>query len=74
MTLQEYLDSPGAMTATALAKAMNVTPGRISQLKTMGNWSPEMALAAEEATGGLIDAARLHPVIAKARQPREAAE
>lgn len=68
MTLTQYLAEPGAMTARALAKAMGVTPGRISQLKSRGNWSPELALAAELATGGKLDAALLHPTIAMARQ------
>jgi hypothetical protein len=74
MTLEQYLARPDSMTATALAKAINVTPARISQLKKKGDWSPELAIAAERATGGVLDAGSLNRLIAEARKPVPSAD
>lgn len=56
------------MSLTALAKAVGVSKGRISQLRDSLDWPPELALKVEDATGGDVSASDICPVIAKARQ------
>ncbi len=72
MTLSEYLARPKAPTLTALAKLMNVTPGRLSQLRHSKEWPAEIALEAEKHTGGKLDAATLSPIIKRARMVKAA--
>jgi hypothetical protein len=67
MTLDEYLGRPDAPTLTELSAMIGVTKGRLSQLKTAGDWPPELALKAEHATGGALCASKLSPIIAQAR-------
>lgn len=66
MNLASYFDSPDAMNATQLAAKIGISKGRMSQLRDKP-WPPELALAAEKATDGKLDAAALSPVIAEAR-------
>lgn len=66
MNLTEYFERPEAMNASQLAAKIGISKGRMSQLKDKP-WPPELALAAEKATEGALDAARLSPVIAEAR-------
>ena len=73
MDLNTYFERPDALSASKLAEAIGVSKGRISQLRGGEPWSPELALAAEKATGGLLDASKLNPVIAQARATGEAA-
>lgn len=62
------------MNATQLAAKIGVSKGRMSQLgKPDATWPPELALAAERATQGALDAAKLSPVIAEARKTGAAA-
>jgi len=56
MTLTTYLERPDAMKPSQLAAALGVSRSRITQLKDKP-WPPELALAAEKATGGVLDAA-----------------
>jgi len=66
MTLTTYLERPDAMKPSQLAAALGVSRSRITQLKDKP-WPPELALAAEKATGGALDAASLSPIIKQAR-------
>ena len=54
------------MKPSQLAAALGVSRSRITQLKDKP-WPPELALAAEKATGGALDAAALSPVVKQAR-------
>jgi DNA-binding transcriptional regulator YdaS (Cro superfamily) len=72
MTLTAYFNSPDAMNASQLAAAIGVSRSRITQLRGK-DWPPELALEAERVTGGRVDAGKLSPVIAKARETGEAA-
>ncbi len=67
MTLQEYLDRPDAMNRTELCGALGISNGRLSQLRDLKDWPPELALRLEEATGGAINASDVSPIIAQAR-------
>lgn len=67
MTLDAYLSREGSKSLTALSEEIGVSKGRLSQLRDGTNWPPELALKAEEATGGALDASELCPVIARAR-------
>lgn len=68
MTLQDYLDRPDALSRSELCEALGISNGRFSQLKNDGkDWPPELALKAEEATGGLLSASDLSGIIAQAR-------
>lgn len=66
MNLAAYFESPDAMNATQLAAKIGISKGRLSQLREKP-WPPELALAAEKATDGKLDAAQLSPVVAEAR-------
>jgi hypothetical protein len=72
MTLATYLKRADAMNASQLAAALNVSRGRITQLKDKP-WPPELALLAEKVTEGALDASVLSPVVAEARRTGEAA-
>lgn len=67
MDLNEYLARPDAMSLTKLSEAIDISKGRLSQLRRETEWPPDVALRAEEATGGLIDAAAMSSVIKRAR-------
>ncbi len=73
MTLAAYLKRPGAKTLTALAAELDVSKGRLSQLRDSNEWPAELALAAEAATGGAISASALSKTVARARQTGAAA-
>jgi hypothetical protein len=66
--LDEYLKAPGAMTLTDLSARLSVSKGRLSQLRRADEWPPELALKAETETEGALDAAKLSPIIARARR------
>lgn len=68
MTLDTYLDRPGAMNLTALSAALGVSKARLSQIRSSNVWPPRLALKAEAVTEGLMDAGRLCPIIAEARK------
>ena len=68
MTLDAYLGSTGSKTLTALSEEMGVSKGRLSQLRAVTDWPPELALKAEIATNGALNASALSPVIAAARK------
>lgn len=70
-TLDEYLNAPASKSLTALSEEIGVSKGRLSQLRHSTDWPAELALKAEIATG--IDAAKICPVIAQARQTGAAA-
>lgn len=67
MTLDTYLRRDDAKSLTALAGELGVSKGRLSQLRDKTEWPPELALRAEAATGGLLDASRLSAVVSDAR-------
>lgn len=67
MTLDDYLNQPDAMNLTALSAAIGVTKARLSQIRSSGKWPPHLALKAEAATGGRIDASVISEVVADAR-------
>ena len=73
MTLHTYLSRKGAKTLTALAAEMRVSKGRLSQLRNSTDWPAELAMAAEAATGGALNASQLSPTIARARETGAAA-
>lgn len=68
MTLSQFLDTGGAPSLTDLAEKIGISKGRLSQLRDSVEWPPDLALKAEEQTKGALDAARLSPIIARARQ------
>lgn len=68
MTLSEYLNREGAESLTDLSIKLGVSKGRLSQLRDALDWPPDLALKAEEHTQGMLDAAELSPVIARARK------
>ena len=67
MTLSTYLAREDAMSLTDLSIKIGVSKGRLSQLRDATDWPPELAMKAEEATGGAINASTLSPTIARAR-------
>lgn len=68
ITLSQYLERSDAMSLTDLSIKLGVSKGRLSQLRDAVDWPPELALKAEEQTEGALDAAKLSPIIARARQ------
>jgi DNA-binding transcriptional regulator YdaS (Cro superfamily) len=68
MLLSTYLETPGAPSLTDLSARLGVSKGRLSQLRDATDWPPDLALKAEEETGGTLDASELSPIIARARQ------
>lgn len=67
MTLQEYLNQPDALTRSALCERLGISNGRLSQLRDLTDWPPELALRLEEVTAGAISASDVSPIIAQAR-------
>jgi DNA-binding transcriptional regulator YdaS (Cro superfamily) len=67
MTLREFLERPAAPTLTELSISLGVSKGRLSQLQDDLNWPAELALTAEQVTGGALSAAHLSPTVARAR-------
>jgi len=65
--LDTYFKSEGAMSLTALANAIGVSKGRLSQLRYSTEWPAQIALDVERATGRKGLASKLCPVIAQAR-------
>jgi len=72
MTLHSYLSRAGALSLTALSDKIGISKGRLSQLRHAGEWPPELALKAEQATAGELDASALSPIVARAREERAA--
>ena len=72
MTLSDYFSRDGSMNLTRLADKIGVTKGRLSQLRDSQEWPPEIALRVEEATEGTLDAAKLSPIVARAREAKAA--
>lgn len=68
MTFAEYLARDDAKSLTQLATDIGVSTGRLSQLKSVTDWPPSLALDVEAATDGLLDAGELSPVIKRARE------
>lgn len=68
MTLSKYLAREGSPSLTELAARMDISKGRLSQLRDSLEWPPELALEAEKQTGGELNAAELSPTVARARQ------
>lgn len=66
-TLDTYLKSPGAKSLTALSAELDISKGRLSQLRNADEWPPELALKVEQATAGALNAAKLSHLVAKAR-------
>jgi DNA-binding transcriptional regulator YdaS (Cro superfamily) len=69
MDLDAYLTGDGAKSLTALSVEVGISKSRLSQLRHARNWPPELALKIERATDGAVDAGKISPVIADARQP-----
>lgn len=67
MTLSDYLNAPGAKTLTALSLEVGVSKGRLSQLRDLTEWPPELALKIEKATDSALNATDLSKVVADAR-------
>ncbi len=72
MTLSTYLKSPDALSLTELSLKLDVSKGRLSQLRDKTDWPPDLAMKAEQATEGALDAGSLSPTVARARQERAA--
>jgi DNA-binding transcriptional regulator YdaS (Cro superfamily) len=68
MTFKDYLEKPDALSLTELSNKVGVSKSRLSQLRNSTNWPGLLALDIERATNGLIDAAKLSPVIKQARE------
>jgi hypothetical protein len=68
MTLSQYFKRNGALSLGELSQKLNVSKGRLSQLRESTDWPPDLALKAEEHTAGALDASELSPIIARARQ------
>jgi hypothetical protein len=68
MTLSEYLKRDGALSLTDLSSRLDVSKGRLSQLRDALDWPPDLALRVEKETQGALDASALSPIIARARQ------
>ncbi len=73
MTLDAYLKLEGSKTLTALAVELGISKGRLSQLRDIVDWPPELALKAETATDGALNASLISPVVARARSQDAAA-
>ncbi len=56
------------MTLADLGAAIGVSKGRLSQLRGKTDWPPELAMKAEKATGGILDASKLSSVVREARR------
>ena len=67
-TLDQYLRSDGSKSLTALSTAIGISKGRLSQLRSAKDWPPQLALAVERETDGLLNAADLSPIVAEARK------
>ncbi len=67
MTLDTYLSRDGAKSLTALSIEIGVSKGRLSQLRNLTEWPPELALKVEQATDGILSASELSTVVASAR-------
>lgn len=67
MNLSQYLARPGALTRQELCAQLGISNGRLSQLRELTDWPPELALQLEEVTRGAISASDVSPIIAKAR-------
>jgi DNA-binding transcriptional regulator YdaS (Cro superfamily) len=67
MTLNDYLAREGAKSLTELSLELGVSKGRLSQLRNLTEWPPELAMKVEQATAGELDASRLSAVVAQAR-------
>lgn len=68
MTLSNYLAREGAISLTELSGRIGISKGRLSQLRDSTDWPADLALRAEEATGGKLNAAALSPIVAQARR------
>lgn len=68
MLLSTYLDTEGAPSLTELSVRLGVSKGRLSQLRDAKDWPPDLALKIEVETAGVLDAAQLSTIIARARQ------
>lgn len=68
MKLADYLEArKGKLTLTAMAAALDTSPGRLSQIKSGEKCSATLALAIERFTCGQVDAASLSDDVAKVR-------
>lgn len=72
-TLDAYLRREGATTLTKLSEAMGVSKSRLSQLRESTDWPPQLALNAERATDGKLNAGDLSPIVRDARRSAVAA-
>jgi hypothetical protein len=68
MKLSQYLKRKDALSRNELCDRLNISKGRLSQLNDETEWPPELALKAEEATHGVMNASSLSSVIARARR------
>lgn len=68
MTLSQYLETDGAPSLTDLSAILGISKGRLSQLRDATDWPPDLALKAETATAGVLNASELSPIIARARK------
>lgn len=73
MTLDGYLRLAGSKSLTELANEIGVSKGRLSQLRDAIDWPPELALKAEMATAGVVNASGISPIVARAREQDAAA-
>lgn len=67
MTLDKYFKKPGSMNLTTMAKRLDYTKGRLSQLRFSNDMPPKIALQIEKLTDGELDASKLSKVIKEAR-------
>ena len=65
--IKSYFDRPGSLKRAEVCEAMNITQGRLSQLRDSVDWPPELALKMESVTRGAINASDISPLVAKAR-------
>jgi DNA-binding transcriptional regulator YdaS (Cro superfamily) len=68
MDFETYLKSSEALKPKELCARLGVSKGRLSQLRNGAEWPAHLALAAEEATDGQLDASLLSSIVEKARR------
>lgn len=68
MTITEYRKSLGLSLEAFAALFHLKSKGQMSEIETANRCSPEVALAIEAHSGGLVDAATINSVVALARE------
>lgn len=68
MKFIHYLEKPDSLSLAEIARRIDVTRGRMTQLKGLNEWPPDIALDVEFITDGVVDAAAMSPTVRRARE------